>query len=79
MYGFPNYRILMTVVKLIKASCNWFTFVIAVFSVEPARPRGYETYFMRNAAKLNAYHYKEYQEIKHFSGSDAPRMLFSHS
>ena len=31
MYGFPNYRIIMTVVKLIKASCNWFTFVIAFF------------------------------------------------
>ena len=41
--------------------------------------RGYKTCFMLSLAEdviLNAHMYKKYQEIKHFSGLDKPRMLF---
>ena len=42
------------------------------------RARGYNTFFMLNSSEheiLNAYKYKD-KEIKYFSGSDKPKMLF---
>ena len=42
-------------------------------------PRGYKAFFMLNSVEheiLNAHKYKKYQEIRHFLGSDKPKMLF---
>ena len=55
---------------------NWHCNTISILHT---RPRGYKTFFMLNSFQheiLNAHKYEKYQEIRHFVGSDKPRMLF---
>ena len=55
-------------------------FLICPPSLKEIKVRGYKTCFMLNSAEreiLNARQYNKYPEIKYFSGSDKPRMLFS--
>ena len=58
-----------------------FKFTITVIvRLNTSWDRGYKTFFILNSTgkeNFNAHKHTKYQEIKHFSGSDKPRMLFS--